>query len=156
MKSVVTTLVIVVFSLVGNFNKASGKDPFHKKIEINSAGQIMRTTVYSKKKGNSLALSKQIDNKYDKNGNLSERTLSEWNTKKERWDLWKKYKFNYTPDGYLLMLSYSTYNKSNNKWKEEIKHAIYIYNTQGKLSSVHYFNIEDKENNILAANLSVK
>lgn len=156
MKTAIITLSIAIFALAGNINNAFSKDNFYKNEEINKAGKITKTTVCTGEDGKNLTPVKQFENKYDNNGKIRERILSVWDSRQSKWNANKKYQYEYTSDGQLQMLSYTTFNDSKNVWEGEIKYAMYIYNSEGNLLLVDYFNIENKDYEALASDFSIK
>lgn len=156
MKTAIITLAIVAFSLIGNTNTAFGRDNFYKNDEVNEIGQIIKTTVCTGEDDKHLYPVKQFENRYDNNGNLSERILSVWDSKQSKWINSRKYQYEYTLDGQLQMLSYTTYNESAKIWENDIKYAMYTYNNEGHLQSIDYLNIGNKEKAILASDFSIK
>ena len=54
------------------------------------------------------------------------------------------------------MLSYTTYNDSNKAWENEIKYAMYLYNSEGNLLTIDYLNINNKDKEALASDFSLK
>lgn len=156
MKTIIITLSIAIFALAGNINKAFSRDNFYKNNEVNAAGQVTKTTVCKGEDGKNLTPVKQFENKYDDNGKICERILSTWNTQQSEWNTIKKYQYEYTSDGQLQMLSYTTFNESKNVWENEIKYAMYIYNSDGNLLLVDYFNIENKDYEALASDFRIK
>lgn len=151
MKTIIFTLTIAAFALVGTINNAFGRDNFYKNNELNEAGQIVKTTVCTGENEKNLSLVKQFENKYDNNGNLRERILSLWDSQQSKWIASRKYQYDYTTDGQLQMLSYTTYNESSKVWENEITYAMYLYNSEGNLLTVDYLNIGNKEYEALAS-----
>lgn len=125
MKTIIFTLTIAAIALVGTINQAFGRDNFYKNNEFNKDGQIAKTTVCIGEDGKNLTLLKQFENKYDTNGNLRERILSLWDSSRSKWVASRKYQYDYTSDGQLQMLSYTSYNESEKVWENEIKYAMY-------------------------------
>lgn len=151
MKTIIFTLTVLAFALLGTINNAFGKDNFYKNNEMNEAGQVAKTTICVGEDGKNLNPVKQFENKYDNNGNLRERVLSLWDAMQSKWVVSRKYQYDYTSDGQLQMLSYTTYNEANKVWENEIKYAMYIYSSEGNLLTVDYLNIGNKEYEALAS-----
>lgn len=156
MKTIIITLAITVFALTGNIENAFSKDNFYKNNEFNKAGQVVKTTVCIGEDGKNLRLIKQYKNKYDNNGNIRERILYVWDSSKSKWNATRKYQYEYTPDGQLQMLSYTSFNESNKAWENEIKYAMYLYNSDGQLLGIDYLNIGSKDKEVLASDFSIK
>lgn len=156
MKTIIITLAIAILALFGSINKAFGKGIYYTNAEMNEAGQIIKTTVCTGEEDKNLRPVKQFENKYDNNGNLRERTLSLWNSEQSKWIANRKYQYEYTIDGQLQVLSYTTYNESEGVWENDIKYAMYTYNAEGNLLNIDYLNISNKEKAILASYFSIK
>lgn len=156
MKTIIITLAISALALIGNIVNASTKDNFYKNEEVNNAGQIVKTTVCKGEDDKNLTLIKQYENKYDNNGNIRERVLSVWDSNRSKWNAIRKYQYEYTDNGQLQMLSYTTYNDSSKAWENEIKYAMYLYSSEGNLLTVDYLNINNKDKEVLASDFSLK
>lgn len=154
MKTIIITLAIAAFALVGNISNAFSRDNFYKNDEVNEIGQIVKTTVCTGESDKHLTPIKQFENKYDNNGNLRERVVSIWDSMKSKWVSSRKYQYDYTTDGQLQMLSYTTYNESTKVWENETKYAMYMYNSEGNLLSIDYLNIGNKEYEALASDFN--
>lgn len=118
---------------------------------MNEAGQIVKTTVYTGESDKHLNPVKQFENRYDANGNLQERVSSSWDGMKSKWIASKKYQYDYSSEGQIQMLSYTTYNESTKTWENETKYAMYIYNSEGNLLTIDYLNIGNKDSEELAS-----
>lgn len=156
MKTIIITLAISALALIGNIVNASTKDNFYKNEEVNNAGQIVKTTVCKGEDDKNLTLIKQYENKYDNNGNIRERVLSAWDSNRSKWNAIRKYQYEYTDNGQLQILSYTTYNDSSKAWENEIKYAMYLYSSEGNLLTVDYLNINNKDKEVLASDFSLK
>lgn len=156
MKTVIIALSIAIFALAGNINNAFSKDNFYKSDEMNKAGQITKTTVFIGEDGKNLIPVKQFENKYDDNGTIRERILFAWDSQQSKWDTNRRYQYEYTSDGQLQMVSYTTFNQFTNKWENEIEYAMYLYNPEGKLLLVNYLNTENKVYDALASDFSIE
>lgn len=151
MKTIILTLTVLASAFIGTISNAYGKDNFYKNKEMNEAGQIAKTTIYTGDDNKHLNPFKQVENKYDNNGNLKERTLSTWDAAQSKWVAGIKYQYDYSSEGQLQMLSYTTFNQSTKEWGDEIKYAMYIYNPDGSLLTINYLNIEHKGYETLAS-----
>ena len=156
MKTAIITLSIVIFAIAGNINDAFSKENYYKNNEVNQEGQITKTTVCIGENGKNLTPVKQFENKYDSNGKLSERILSVWDSRQSKWNINKKYQYEYSADGQLQMLSYMTFDESKKTWEDAIKYAMYIYNPEGTLLLVNYLDTQNTEYEALASNFSIK
>lgn len=151
MKTIITILSIVAFTLIGNVANAWSKDNFYKNNEVNNAGQIVRTTICKGDSDDLLTFVKQFENKYDRNGNLNERIISMWDSNELKWIPKIKYQYEYNSDKQLQMLTHTKYNKELKLWENEVKYAMYIYDDNGNLLLVDYLNIDNKEQEVLAS-----
>lgn len=148
MKSIMISLIISVLALIGNTENVSGKDNFCKNKEVNKAGKTVKRTVRKGKDGKNLKPIKRYENKYDSNGNLYEKTLSVWDSNQLKWNVTRKYQYEYTANRQLKMLSYTTPYKSGT--------VIYIYNLEGELVSIDSLKIGNKDKEVLASDFSIK
>lgn len=151
MKTIIIIIITAAFALIGTISNAFGRDNLYKNNELNEAGQIVKTTIYAGESDKHLNPVKQLENRYDTYGNLQERISSSWDTIKSKWVANKKYQYDYSSDGQIQMLSYTTYNESNKAWEDETKYAMYIYNSEGNLLTIDYLNIGNKGSEELAS-----
>lgn len=117
MKTTITTLAIVAISIIGNINNTFAKEVFYKNNEVNSTGQIIKTTISKGENEKELSLTKLIEYRYDIDGNISERIFSKWDSIASRWIPTEMFEYKKVENGSIEVSAHRYYNADRNKWE---------------------------------------